>query len=442
MRDFHRGWSCAALLFVTIGLVQSAAAQTSPARIVDQRVAARHGLKRAWFTQLAIDPSRTRLLDLKLDRGTLFALSEQSIVQALDANTGRVLWTTEVGNPRLITYPPGVGEKHVAVINGTTVYVLDRATGALQWKHGTRGSPAAGPAINEEAVFCANMNGQLEVYSLVDSDHRGLANLRIDGRPLSQPVATRLGVFWGSSTGDIGLGKIDGTNLLFRKKTGYPMVASAAAFGDELYVANDGGYLYCFDNPHGEERWSFTTGVPIVRSPVPFANAVYVQCQDKSMFRVNPADGREVWRIGNIRHFLAASPTKLYLLDRFDRMAVVNPKNGATVDLIPVPPVAFTVANQESDLIVMATDSGLVQALHEIQLTERVVYAPPAQAPASPPTKLKGPVARPRPADAAPDGAANPQAEGAAPARPAVPAPRPAPQPAPLPADDEDPFKE
>jgi hypothetical protein len=341
---------------------------------------------------------RSPIVDVKFDAGTLFVQTGMGTVHAIDGNTGRTIWSADVGSPRHPSMPLGVSGSRVAVLNGTTLYVLTRSTGQVEFSKTMRGVPVAGAALSEEAVFVPNSAGQIETHSLIEKDHRNLANLRLEGRDFPQPAVSYLGVVAGSSRGDLGLANLSGTDLVFRLPTNYAFTASPAAWGSRFYAGNVGGLLYAFHDSSGVEKWSFAAGSSITQSPVPLADAVYVLCEDLTMYRVSVETGREEWMAKNVRRFLATSPTRVYTLDRFGRLAVLSAQTGALVDLASIPPIAFPVTNTHTDQIFLATESGLIQCLHEIELMKRLDYrAPKKEEPAK--IDLSKPKAAPKPAE-------------------------------------------
>ena len=428
----------ALLLAAIVGLAPSLVwAQVARPQLIDQTAANRHGLARSWFAYVNVGGGRSPIVDIQFDAGTLFVQTGIATTHAIDGQTGRTLWVADVGSPRHPSLRLGLGESRIAVINGTTLYVLDRATGQVLFTRSIRGVPGVGAALSEEAVFVPTMAAQVETYSIVEDDHRNLGNLRLEGRNLTQPAVSYLGVAVGSDRGDFGVIGLSGTSMLFRVPTNFSFVASPSAWGPRIYAGNTGGLLYLFDDVEGREKWSFAAGSPITQSPVPFADAVYVLCEDLSMFRVSAETGREDWMAENIRTFLAASPTKVYTLDRFGRLAVLSAKTGTLIDRASIPPFAFPVTNNDSDQIFLATDSGLIQALHEIELTERLDYSPPKPEP--PTTETATEPDKTTPAESA--------APVEQPARDEQPAPKPAPPaenpfgpPTTKPAEAENPF--
>jgi hypothetical protein len=272
--------------------------------------------------------------------------------------------------------PLGIGDQRVAALNGTILYVLDRKTGQVEFTRRLIGTPNNGAALSDQAVFVPNMGGQLETYSLADEDHHPLMNVRLEGRQLTQPAVSFMGVAWGSGRGDIGLAKLDGMGLIFRQPTNFPILAAPSSRGPAVYVGNLGGYLYAFDSISGGEKWSFATGHWIRQSPAPLPDAVYVVCDQGTMYRVNAETGKEDWAAEHVKHFLAATPTGVYTTDRFGRLVVLSPKSGSTLDVMPLPAHAMHVSNFQSDRIFLASDRGLVQALHEIELNQPLDYRP------------------------------------------------------------------
>jgi putative pyrroloquinoline-quinone binding quinoprotein len=361
-----------------------AVAQASRNVLIDQAAAQRHGLTRAWFSYLNVGGAQSPIVDVKFDRGTLFIQTGIATTHAIDGDSGRTLWVAQAGAARHPSLPLGVSETHVAVVNGTTLYVLDRATGQIEFTNTLHGVPSVGAAVTDEAVFVPNEAGQVEVYSVKDEDHRNLANLRLEGRDLTQPAVSYLGVAVGSGRGDVGLANLSGTKLAFRFPTNFAFEASPAAWGPRIYAGNSGGLLYCFDDLSGRETWSFAAGSPITHTPVAFSDAVYVLCQDLTMYRVSAQTGNEEWVAKDIRNFLAASPTRIYASDKFGRLAVLSAKTGALIDRVSMPAFAFPVTNNQTDQIFLATERGLIQSLHEVELTKRVEYHPPPKEEAKP----------------------------------------------------------
>ncbi len=135
------------------------------ADLITQPRAEAHGLTAAWFNMAGVDSGMGRLEYIVLDRGTIFALSTLSVVSAIDAETGKTLWTTRVGDSRLVSTKPTTGIHLVAITNGSTIYILNRHTGQILWKHTVDGALGAGPAISPSRVYVSLVGGKMEAYA-------------------------------------------------------------------------------------------------------------------------------------------------------------------------------------------------------------------------------------------------------------------------------------
>ncbi|MGQ9503552.1 MAG: outer membrane protein assembly factor BamB family protein [Thermogutta sp.] len=142
----------------------------SASDLLNPQQLAPYGLEVAWFNQVQLDPAQARVAHWVLDRGTLFVVSDSAVVQAFDAETGRSLWATPVGQPNLLGLKPTAGEHLVSVVNGSTIYVLNRYTGVILWKRQTEGAVGAGPALSPTHVYVPLIRGKIESYRLEWAD--------------------------------------------------------------------------------------------------------------------------------------------------------------------------------------------------------------------------------------------------------------------------------
>src|SRR5688572_30732346 len=135
-------------------------------RLVSQEVARHLGLERAWFAQVRLDRSRNRVERAVLTGDRLTVLTSAGIVQEFNALTGETLWIATIGNPGFPSLGPAANDKFVALVNGSTLFVLDRADGRPVIMRPVGGAPGAAPALTEKYVFVPLVNGRIEGYPL------------------------------------------------------------------------------------------------------------------------------------------------------------------------------------------------------------------------------------------------------------------------------------
>lgn len=120
-----------------------------------------------------------------LDGTTLYATSYKKQTAAIDAPTGRPLWTKDNGGVGGL----GLGSERLAVSdpNGT-VWALDRATGAAMWQQaGMARRNLTAPAVQGDYVVVGDFDGYLHWLKM--SDGTLAARERIGGKAvLAQPV--------------------------------------------------------------------------------------------------------------------------------------------------------------------------------------------------------------------------------------------------------------
>ena len=395
--------------------------------LISETTALRHGLTRPWFTQVELDRARGRLQNLILYDGTLYAQTDKAGTQAIDAETGKTLWSKQVGAPQHPSMTPGVHRDFLAVINGSRLYVLNRYNGDLLLETELAGSPGAGPALSSRRVYVPLVNGRIVAYHLTpptekaeESGHTrpngshsetGVSeenrrwNLRLAqklepplfcqslGRVLVQPLVTREtpneeNVVWPTDQGFLNLGHIDRQSenylaLKYRLQTGAAIVDQPAYFPPDADVTGDSGlivtasrdgYVYVFREKDGELLWRFSTGEPIVASPAVIEGRVYVAAQLGGMYCLAINSGEELWFAPGVLQFVAASKTRVYAADRLGRLMVLDAHSGARLDSIATEKMPIKLVNTDNDRIYLADEMGLIQCLHQVELTEPIVH--------------------------------------------------------------------
>src|SRR5215216_1787253 len=137
-------------------------------RLISQDEAARLGLTRAWFTQVRLNAAHTHVERAVLEGDRLTVLTSAGVVQELEALTGKTFWTAPIGNENYPSLGPAGNEKYVAVLNGSTLYVLDRKDGKPAIIRSVGSAPGAAPALSEQYVFVPLVSGRIEALSLVN----------------------------------------------------------------------------------------------------------------------------------------------------------------------------------------------------------------------------------------------------------------------------------
>lgn len=375
------------------------------------------------------------------------ATSQRGLVQCLNGETGRTLWTNKVGSIRYPTTVAAINEESVAVVNGTTLYMLDRGDGHVVWERRTSHSASAAPAMSEELIFVPMIDGHVEIFD-IDKPKRPAANFQSIGRCLVQPVVFQDAVAWPSDRGILYVANSEVPGIRFRitvkdtVNTSQTAIRAAPTFRagvdgqpSTVYFAASDGYMYAAETLKGNILFRFSAGEPIFSTPVVVDDQVYVITGSGTLFCVGADDGLERWYMGGMKQFLAANYDRVYCLDRSDRVIGIDAKSGSPLGSVDVGGINYGFLNTDSDRIYVSTGNGAVQCLHEARQYYPLVHA------GKEPKKQFPPVVQESEEPAEGEGEMKkPEAEGEDPfgekpaAKPAVEKPEE------MPADDEDPF--
>ena len=232
-------------------------------RLIPQEELHRLGLTRAWFAQVRIDRARNQMQQAVLHGDRLTALTSAGVVQEFNAQTGEVLWTASVGNENYPSLGPSCSDQHVALLNGSTLYVLDRTDGRPVIIRRVGGAPGAAPAVSSNYVFVPLLNGRIEGYPLMDEKKLTPWYYQSHGRTMVAPLATPQSVVWTTETGYLYVGKSVDPGMRFRLETGSEIVAPPAYRKPFVYVAAASGEVFAMQEMTGagvEIRGRFSSG--------------------------------------------------------------------------------------------------------------------------------------------------------------------------------------
>ena len=252
--------------------------------------------------------------------GRVFAATGFGDVLALDAETGAVQWRRTLGIP--MRAPPAAADGRVFVVtHDNRLWALDAATGTVQWSHAGIAETArllggASPAVEGEVVVAPYSSGEIAVLR-VENGRAVWADTLASPGVLVETLASFNDIV-GSPAIDRGvvfaigqggpLVAIDlrtGGRVWEREVAGREMPWSA---GDVLFVTTGDGEVVCLSREDGAIRW--------VRPLPRFADP---EERDEPLFWTGPilAGGRLIV-LGSDGAALSISPHDGSVLGRFD----------------------------------------------------------------------------------------------------------------------------
>jgi outer membrane protein assembly factor BamB len=341
--------------------------------LVGYDAAARQGLERAWFAQVPLDPSRSRVVTWYLYVDRLYCVTDSGLITALNAETGAQLWTRQVGKPGAPAFGPEANGEYIGVISGSRLYILEQATGRLKFSREVGSAPSSGPALSSRYAFVALVTGRVEGYDLEDPDAQPWY-YQSNGRTFLRPTTTGSIVSWPTTEGYLYVSNADPPGVRFRLATGADIVTSPAEMSPYLYIASLDGYLYCLNETNGREVWRYSTGYPIMSSPALVADHAFVASIEPELHCVAAKTGQRLWSVAGVSHFCAQGKGRVYASDRFGSLVVLDAATGEVSGRMRTAEGFSTLVNDQTDRIFLVNDRGLVQCLREIGAAEPTIY--------------------------------------------------------------------
>lgn len=385
-------------------------------------------------------PPAPRIEQKVVPNVTLVATSDRGAVHCIDGETGKTRWAVGVGTPASPTTPAAVTDKFVAVVNGTTVYLLQAETGQLEWSRDLAGPTIGGPVASEEFVFVPRINGALETINIAKPKLR-LQAYKSYGRVLTQPAISFGSIAWATDAGHLVVGLAKEQVIRFRVEA-KDAITSKPAFhpSGKIYATSLDGYIYCVNEVTGQLIWRFSTGEAISQSPLPVGDNLYVATNDGNLYAISAAQGEEKFIVSGVKALVSASDQRIYGIDLTGALVIIDAASGARVGAIPIQGLDFPVLNMLSDRILLGKSTGSLQCIRESRLRwpQAHEFLDTSKKPVRPAAAPPGNAPRPNQVDPFAPAGADPfaPAPGAAPApaadndpfgaAPAAPAPKPA----------------
>ncbi len=143
--------------------------QTRKTPLLIEREVERFGLTRSWYNQISLNQKRNTVKHVLYQDGTIFIVSNDARLHAIDAETGGTLWVAELGDPGTICMAPAANSRMVAALGGVNLQVFDRKTGMKLWENDVSGIPGAGCALSERHIFIPLASGRILAWPLEEA---------------------------------------------------------------------------------------------------------------------------------------------------------------------------------------------------------------------------------------------------------------------------------
>lgn len=304
---------------------------------------------------------------VSLPKSTIYAADFGGNVRAIDADSGKHLWSTKVGRRKDLTAGVGASRNHVAIVNGSTVFLLNAKDGKVLWAKKCENSPNAPPSVSHNNVYVPLVNGRLEVFAMEDEGKFSRSYVSY-GAAKAQPLVTNSTVSWATTSGHYSVAAHEGKKIQYQLVASSGFSAGGAADKDSVYVATTNGRVYAFDESRGSIHWEYETGDRILETPVVVGRSLYIFAAEGRLHRIDtftgrPADGWET-PISGVRKFVGVSRDRIYVLNENDELTAIDKNTGTTLARVPGR-LSKVLPNFQSDRLYVGSNTGLLQCIRE-----------------------------------------------------------------------------
>jgi outer membrane protein assembly factor BamB len=409
-----------------------------PVDLVPTRTALeRLGLERHWFAVIPLVETE-RLMKITLAGDMMFAQTDYAFTHAFDAETGRLLWSAQLGERTGFARGVAANSAEVFVTNANYFHALDKKTGRPIWRHNLGTVPTSSPACDDDKAMVGLTSGMIVTMRLRNTDAKGKTSIlstpsvdwsfRTGGTILTRPLPASQFAVFGSSYGKAYVVDASDGSGLCRVPTGGPIGEGLGTFGTRtLLVSSGDNNLYGVDLLTAKVIWTFPSGAPIDQEPLVADQDIYIVNTAGNMSLIDPVSGETKWTKPTQGGRLAAiSGTKLYLrsynldlfmMDRQTGRMLVDPGETYLRAGLKLREYDLDIVNRFNDRMYFATSSGMIVCMRETGHPQPRLLKDPKAHPFGyvPPEGVKLSPPPPPTAEAAPpkDDAAAPGAEEA-----------------------------
>jgi outer membrane protein assembly factor BamB len=237
--------------------------------------------------------------------GKLYFVNNSGFAQALDADTGKVLWKRRIG--RLNASSPAYYKHRLYIVNLVPGHVvkLNAKNGKVIWKRDLPGRAESSPVVIDRTVYFGCENGEMFAISTGKGDVRWSTPL---GGPIKAAPAYYGGrLFVGDYGGHMNAVDAETGRLLWQSGSLGPGYGGSGAFYStpavaygRVYAGNNDARVYSYDIADGTLAWSYSTGGyaysgPAVANTRHSPPSVFIGSFDGNVYALDAKDGSVRW---------------------------------------------------------------------------------------------------------------------------------------------------
>jgi outer membrane protein assembly factor BamB len=334
----------------------------------------RIGLEQNWTNVIPIGGRGEKVLEVSIDDNLVFAQTNLANFHVFDSESGRLLWSVNLGRALSDAHPASANSYAVYVSNSNTLFALDRIKGRVLWELTLDALPSSPTVADDERVSVGLLNGKLETFNAKNGKY--LWNAQTGGEIESRPHPAGRIIVFASKDGKLYASRADISLPLYRWTTGGPVTAPLGAHGTRtLLVPSTDKSLYAVDLFTGETKWNYPSGAPIEQEPLVAGDDVFVVNREGILASINANSGELNWQISTLggpllgvttkRVYLESRDGDLFIVDRATGQMLFDPRATHERAGVNIREFHLGPTNRLNDRIYIASKSGMLTCLRE-----------------------------------------------------------------------------
>lgn len=254
----------------------------------------------------------------------IFVASRDGVVKALDPETGRAIWESDLEQDVIARLSGGLvaayGQVYIGSENGEVI-ALNQETGEEAWRAEVNGEVLAAPVAENNLIIVHTSRGMLIALDKENGEQKwtistDVPNLTLRGD--SSPVAVSGGVFWGTANGRLAAAIVERGQLIWQQPVGTPkgateidrlvdVDASPIVLGGKLYTVGINGQLMSIDLRSGKPVWkrNYSSAIDMGSD----GRSLFVVTDKDHIAAVDARSGTELWSNDQLENRLLTAPS-------------------------------------------------------------------------------------------------------------------------------------
>jgi outer membrane protein assembly factor BamB len=308
----------------------------------------------------------------------LALVTNDGLVQTLDAETGRLIWAASCGRTSAPAHPAAATQAGVLVIHGDRLYLLDWETGRQLMNTKLTYASANSVVACGRIAYVSDFTGRVETYELpvrvldTETEVRKLGpwGYKIQGRATGPSVSLADESFCAIATNQGYLYTFTGgdhASVYTRYQTASAINGSLTASNGFFYVGTTAGLLtkISVEDRLGSLVWEFPTGETITSPALVVGNQVVVVTESGIAHAVDDETGFAQWSTGmlNLHRPIAKTTGKVICTTSSGQLIGLDESTGKVLCRTAAMNLSKPIVNKVNDRLYVLTTAGRLQCL-------------------------------------------------------------------------------